>query len=281
MKINCNSIIDGKHGKPILYDSYLHANADRKPVIVFIHGFKGFKDWGTFHLLGLAFAKAGFVFIKFNLSHNGSTPDQPEELTDLEAFGNNNFSIELDDLGCVIEHITNAPQALKQNVDASKIFLVGHSRGGGLAILKAAEDKRVKKIATWASVIEFGRFWDKHTMDTWQKKGVHHVLNSRTGQQLPLYYQLYEDYFANQERLYIPDAVRQLTIPTLIVHGTNDETVPFAWAKEMHGWNENSTLLPIEGTGHTFGGRHPWNEPALPASLQEVVDATCRFFHDQ
>ena len=45
------------------------------------------------------FADAGFVFVKFNLSHNGTTIEHPIDFVDLEAFGNNNFAKELDDLG--------------------------------------------------------------------------------------------------------------------------------------------------------------------------------------
>ena len=40
-----------------------------KPVILFNHGFKGFKDWGPFNLMASKFAEAGFVFIKMNFSY--------------------------------------------------------------------------------------------------------------------------------------------------------------------------------------------------------------------
>ena len=48
------------------------------------------------------FAKDGFCFIKFNFSHNGGTVEQPIDFPDLEAFGNNNYTKELDDLESVI-----------------------------------------------------------------------------------------------------------------------------------------------------------------------------------
>ncbi|WP_435524823.1 hypothetical protein [Chryseobacterium indoltheticum] len=37
--------------------------------------------------------------VKFNFSHNGTTVEDPENFADLEAFGNNNYSKELSDLG--------------------------------------------------------------------------------------------------------------------------------------------------------------------------------------
>ncbi|RZK32728.1 MAG: dienelactone hydrolase, partial [Hymenobacter sp.] len=63
------------------------AVAAAKPVIVFVHGFKGFKDWGHFPLLARFFAEQGFVFIKLNLSHNGVVVGGTGDLEDLEAFG--------------------------------------------------------------------------------------------------------------------------------------------------------------------------------------------------
>lgn len=280
IEINKNTRIEGNHGRPIILDIYFTPSSEVRPAVIFTHGFKGFKDWGTFHLVAKAFAKAGFVFIKFNLSHNGSTPEQPEELTDFEAFGNNNFSIELDDLGFVIDYVCGSAISDIVQVNNKEIYLVGHSRGGGLTILKSNEDNRVKKIATWASVNEFGKYWNEKIMKEWKDSGVQFVVNSRTGQSMPLYYQLYDDYYANLQRLHIPTAAKQLHIPFLIIHGTEDEVVAYSTATEMHNWNPMSKLITIEGAGHTFGGRHPWIEPGLPLPLSKVVDETIQFFRN-
>ncbi len=48
------------------------------------------------------FVRAGFAFLKFNFSHNGTTPDHPQDFVDLEAFGNNNYTKQLFDLGKVL-----------------------------------------------------------------------------------------------------------------------------------------------------------------------------------
>ena len=74
-----------------------------QPLVIFCHGFKGFKDFGCWDLVAKAFVEAGLAFVKFNFSYNGTTVDDPLNFGDLEAFGQNNFSIELDDLGAVID----------------------------------------------------------------------------------------------------------------------------------------------------------------------------------
>src|ERR1043165_6030743 len=100
-----NLILQSRHNRPFLVDIYYRKDGQQKPVVVFCHGFKGFKDWGPFDLLAKKFAAAGFVYVKFNFSHNGTTVDHPMDFVDLEAFGNDNLSIEMDDLGVVIDWI--------------------------------------------------------------------------------------------------------------------------------------------------------------------------------
>ncbi len=91
-------LINGSKGKPLSLDISYTKNGYLKPIVIFCHGFKGFKDWGHFNLLADAFAENDFVFVKFNFSYNGTTIEHPVDFADLEAFGENNFSIELDDI---------------------------------------------------------------------------------------------------------------------------------------------------------------------------------------
>src|ERR1044072_99812 len=103
MHIAKNILLNSSNGKPILADIFYLHTEQPKPVIIYSHGFNGFKDWGNFDLIAGQFASAGFVFIKFNFSHNGTSPEQPEEFVDLEAYANNNYTTELDDLKTVID----------------------------------------------------------------------------------------------------------------------------------------------------------------------------------
>lgn len=278
-----NKVLPGKHGKPILTDVYYRTTHTAKPVVIFSHGFKGFKDWGAWHVIAQKFADAGFVFVLFNFSYNGTTPEKPDEFADPDAFGNNNYSIELDDLGVVIDWLCSPHCAVPvEERNLHQIFLTGHSRGGGLTILKAHEDPRIKAIATWAGVCSYHRHISQgNAIEQWREKGVIHIKNTRTGQQLPLYYQLYEDTLANYERLNIEKAARNLTCPLFIVHGTTDPVVLFEEAQLLNQWQPNSLLLPIPDANHVFGMRHPWTEEELPPHAQDLTNATIHFFYRQ
>lgn len=276
LRIIKNKVIKGSKEKPILLDLFYKDSNTPKPVIVFVHGFKGFKDWGHFDLLAKHFAGNDFVFVKFNFSHNGTTLEKPTEFADLEAFGNNNYTIELNDLEKVLDWVLNNVD-LSKETDPAKVYLVGHSRGGGISILKAAEDPRIKKIVTWASVSDFLNRNKKLTIDTWKEKGVVYTLNSRTKQQMPLYLQFYENLVANSERLNIIRAAKKNSIPFLIIHGTNDEAVSCKNAEELHRSARHSELFLIEGADHTFGAKHPFEGTLLPEHVNTAVLKTLSF----
>jgi len=102
MILEKNFVLTRPNEKPILYDVSYTPNKAPKPIVIFCHGYKGFKDWGAWKLVAETFAKEGFFFLKFNFSHNGGTIEQPIDFPDLKAFGENNFSKELKDLDGII-----------------------------------------------------------------------------------------------------------------------------------------------------------------------------------
>ncbi|GGG34927.1 alpha/beta hydrolase family protein [Hymenobacter glacieicola] len=268
------------HARPFMADVRYVPTGQPKPVVVFVHGFKGFKDWGHFNLLAEWFAQQGFVFVKLNLSHNGLVVDGTGDLEDLEAFGRNNFSLELDDIGALLDYLFHSQQATipVAELDRTRLALIGHSRGGGLVLLKAAEDTRVKAVVTWAAISNVNPGWTEELMQHWQQQGVYYVENSRTKQQLPLYYQMVEDYHQNRRRLDIPHNVRRkLKQPLLLVHGDQDETVPVARAYELHGWKPEAELAILPQVTHNFGGSHPWPGAELPAQALTAAEVTADF----
>jgi pimeloyl-ACP methyl ester carboxylesterase len=277
MEIIRNIEVEGRHGKPITADVFYKDGRDAKPILIFVHGFKGFKDWGAHNLMARYFSEKRFVFVKFNFSHNGTTPAKPAEFTDLEAFGNNNFEIEIDDLDTVINWIIETPLVPDYQKNANQIYLLGHSRGGSISIIKTAEDARIKKLVTWAPVNNFARHWDQDFIEEWKKDGVTWVQNSRTKQEMPMYYQLYENYLQNKSRFDIEAAVRKIQIPFMVVQGTEDDVVPFEESLEIKKWNQKLKLDLIPHGDHTFGVKHPFNDLSLPFDAQITWEHTRDF----
>jgi len=279
LKYSGNVKLTSTHNeREFLIDARFLPNNTQKPIILFVHGFKGFKDWGAFNMMADYFANAGFVFVKMNFSHNGTTVDQPYDFADLEAFGNNNFSIEQDDIQLVLDRLIASKLLDVTEADFESIQIIGHSRGGAASILTASQDKRIGKIATLAALNDLSSRYSEEVMTEWKKKGVYHIHNGRTKQEMPLYYQIVEDYLKNEDRLNVKQAIVNMEKPFLAIHGTEDETLPIAMLHEIKSWNSEVKTIAMNGANHTFGSTHPYASDELPRDMKMAIDHIIQFF---
>ena len=278
-------IVAGSDGRPMAVDLYIpdsDSDGDFFPLAVFVHGFKGFKDWGIWHLCAEYFTSRGFAFLAFNFSHNGTTPDSATEFSDLEAFSKNTFSKERHDLRLIMQWVSQECANHNLSIDMNRVGLIGHSRGGPIALLHALSDSMVKAVVTWASVSRLDYAWqDQKLVREWQETGVYSVTNSRTGQAMPLSFGLYQDFQKNMHELDLKAALKGSDLPVLIIHGTADQAVPIEHAENLHQWSKGSELLLVEGADHVFGGRHPWQPNELPGTALQVVRLSADFLMEK
>src|SRR5579872_1935801 len=102
--IHTQFVIPSREGEKLRADLRYEPDGKQKPVILFVHGFKGFKNWGPFPAVCKRIAAQGFVSIAFNFSHNGVGEDLMN-FSELDRFADNTFSRELDELADVINEI--------------------------------------------------------------------------------------------------------------------------------------------------------------------------------
>ncbi len=278
MKVEKHLQIRGSSGRPILWDAY-RAESPRAWV-VFAHGIKGFKDWGHWWALGRTFAQKGISFFPFNFSMGGTTPEEPHELTELEAFSQNTFSQERADLLAVMEGLAKQEDLVPASI-RNNLFLIGHSRGGPICLSAAVSEKEVAGLITWASVSSLDYAWpDDDFIARWREKGYYSIVNRRTNQEMTIRFSLYEDYRQNLELLETASLAPQLDKPYLILHGDRDEAVPVSAAEKLHQWSPDSQLQIIPGGDHVFGGRHPWEREQLPPASQALAEASIGFIQE-
>lgn len=277
MKIIRNILVEStKHTKPILTDVFYKNNNQKKPLVIFCHGYKGYKDWGAWNLAAEEFGKNDLFLLKFNFSHNGGTAENPIDFPDLEAFGQNNFEIELNDLEDVINWIITSEYS--NEIDIENITLIGHSRGGGVVTIKASENNKIKRVISWNGVSDFGsRFPKGEVLKYWEKAGISYIENARTKQQMPHYFQFYLNFKKNESRFTIKNAVEKLNIPHLIVQGSQDDVVIPKEAENLHKWNPSSELFFVEGMNHALGCVQPWKESKMPFHLEQTVIKSIEF----
>jgi uncharacterized protein len=259
-------VLPGCDGGPLRVDVRTGARpGEARPAVVICHGFKGFKDWGFFPHVADRLARAGFTAVTFNFSGSGVGADG-QSFSELERWTRQTVSGDLADLATVVDRVAAE--------GAPWIGLLGHSRGGGTAVLHAARDQRIKALATWAAVASY-LWWSDEEVAAWRRDGRMDVVNLRTGEVLPVGLALLDDLEAGQDGpLDIVGAASQVQAPWLIVHGDADESVDPDHARRLQRAARAGTrLLSVEGAGHTFGIQHPWagSSPAFEHALEETV----------
>ncbi|MCU7494538.1 MAG: alpha/beta hydrolase [Ignavibacteria bacterium] len=240
----------------IILSGYGLENIGSKACIIFVHGFKGFKDWGFGPYLARYFAEKGMCVLTFNFSHNG-IGENPLEFTEMDKFASNTYSREVSELSTVIDAYGNGYFGA---VESSRLVVLGHSRGGAISLLAASRKASVKAVALWASVSRLNRYSERQKKE-WLKKGFMEVKNQRTGQIMRLNAALLEDLERNSgDLLNIKKAVETLNRPLLIAHGEQDLAVPIREGEELFGWSDKSRteFFKLYATGHTFDIKHPF-----------------------
>lgn len=272
-----SDVIPGADSQPIKLDVHWPDTIEPKHLVLFCHGYKGFKDWGPWQALGDYIAAQGMAFIKFNFSHNGIGENSVEDFDRLDLFAENNYSKELLDLEKVLGYI-----AKQHHLRDLRIHLIGHSRGGGIVLLKAFQNKNIASVITLASVCDYGvRFPLGKALQEWKDRGVFYVTNGRTGQEMPHHIQFFENYCNNLEALDIRSKLKRYDKPLLVIHASDDPAVHISEAMKLKKWNPTADLVVLPEGGHTFGAKHPWNESQLPKPLLNAVQHALEFINSQ
>ena len=255
--------IPSHEGLPIRGD--VSAPPEARALVVIAHGFKGFKDWGFFPWLAEHLCRR-FVVCRFNMSRSG-IGENPESFDRLDLFAGDTYSTQVTDLAVVTRYM----QATFRDLPT---FLLGHSRGGGVALLAAQEIEGLSGVVTWSAIARADR-WDDETKRKWRADGFLDVLNARTGQVMRMSPSILDDYETNRERLDILRATAALRVPLLVVHGSRDESVPVEEAELIASKASDVSLVKIRKASHTYNAIHPLVH--VPVELSLAAEVTARF----
>jgi dienelactone hydrolase len=246
------------------------------PLLLICHGFTAHKDWGPFPHIGRRLAGLGFVTAVFNFSHNGIGRNF-RRFTEAEKFAHNTVGKELEDVRALVDAAASGLLAADA-ADHARIGIIGHSRGGGVALLAARDDARIRGVAAWSTVSTFHRY-TAHQRETWEHQGFLPVTIRGVRTSLRFDLSVLRDLEAKKAKYDLRTAVRELRVPLLIVHGTADVAVKQAEAEELHAAADHTQteLLLLEGAGHAFGAAHPFH--ADNPTIARVIEHTAQWFH--
>lgn len=230
-------------------------------VVILVHGFKGFRNWGFFPLAAQYFGEKGYHVIRIDLSLNGmqGTNDRVQSTNDFAA---NTISREVYDVLDVVSELTdgNAFSKISQLLSGN-LHLIGHSRGGAIVLIAAArllsQSVRVRSVIGWNSIGKLVRASERQ-QKVWKEDGYVQFVNARTGQQLRMDYSYLADTLALDEEDVLVESAKKIGKKLHFVHSETDLTVNIAEIRRLikaSGYKIGLTI--IEGSTHTFGMTHP------------------------
>lgn len=233
-----------------------------KPAVLILHGFTGDKVSNHFLLVktARALAHAGFVAMRFDFRGSGESEGRFQDVT---------VPGEIAEAKHVFNWLAEQPF-----VDSKRMGVLGLSLGGCVAAHVAAADPRVKALVLWAAVAdpqgllqELAQGLPTEPPLGWQPDGTFDIGGLLVGPQL-------------LQTLAQVDPLRALNTykgPALIVHGTQDPTVPPRHATlYAEALGERGTLVWVEGADHTFNA-HAWESFVIRTTcewLQRVLQTT-------
>jgi pimeloyl-ACP methyl ester carboxylesterase len=244
-------------------------SADELPTTILCHGFKGFRTWGMFPHIARRLAQTGRAVVLFDYSHNG-TDTVDDEFTRLDLFEKQTVSRHVEDLGRILTAIEeDADMRGACSMDPTGIFAVGHSMGGGVAMMRAASDLRIAGLACINGVSYFDRIPEEAKAGL-ETDGYVSITNARTGQTM----RLGSSFFKDVSSIDLEAVADEVAVPTLILQGENDNVVLPSEGVALADWIPGNVYFTVPGGDHTFGAKHPWGGWTDPLLLVvEQLDA--------
>ncbi len=235
--------------------SMLHVPAGKgpHPAVLILHGFTGDKVSNHFLLVKAARAlmDAGMVAMRLDFRGSGESEGRFQDVT---------IPGEIEDALFAFRWLAERPE-----VDDRRMAVLGLSLGGCVAAHVAGVDPRVKALVLWAAVAD--------------PVGLFHELSENTPLSPPLGWQPdgtldIGGYLVGPAFLTTLPEVKPLaaletyTGPALILHGTQDPTVPPKHA-EMYArtLGDRATLVWVEGADHTFNA-HVWEQQVIRTTVE-------------
>ena len=234
----------------------LHAKLDRPegaqrgPLCILIHGFTGHMEEDHIVAAKDAMVETGVSVLRVEMYGHGKSGGTFKDHT-------------------LYKWVTNALAAVRyaKSLDfVTDLYLCGHSQGGLLTMLvggMCADDFKaiiplspawmIPEAARKGTVLGVG-FDPKHIPD---------VLGSG-GRELS------GDYVRVAQTIHVEDEIARYEGPVLIIHGDDDEAVPYSYALKAQKLYKNAKLVTVCGDDHCFT-RH----------LNEMTDALRAFFKEE
>ena len=247
------SISVDHHGRTVNGDAYFPDNTDSFPLVIFSHGYNGYKN--DFTSSAIYLMDRGVASITFTFCGSGDR--------DPSGFGTTNMTLftEKEDLSAVMDY------AKRIKGFNGSLYLFGGSQGGMVSAMAAEERQDDIK----GMVLIFPAF---SIPDNWNNTN-YPVSKYPTEESIPEVIDFWgvklgRGFFYTLRNLDIFTNMADFKKPVLIFHGTTDAIVPLSYSKRAANTYPNAELEIYEGEGHGF----------TPATMRDVENKLLEFIND-
>jgi dipeptidyl aminopeptidase/acylaminoacyl peptidase len=191
------------------------AQTDRPaPVVIFYNGFDVTKEI-LYGIIGEEFAERGIACLVID------TPGTGEPLRLRDVASRPDYEVPT---SAIVDYLQT-----RDDIDPTRIGLLGISLGGYYAPRGAAYEHRIKACAAWGGVYDYGAIWQNR----WETTS---LTTSVPFWQLPwvMGTDTMEQALDRVKQWTLADALPHLTQPLLIVHGEADQAIPVQDARRAH-----------------------------------------------
>ncbi|MEH6704099.1 MAG: alpha/beta fold hydrolase [Galbibacter orientalis] len=227
-----NSKLDIINKKGYKLQAYLELPANQKPnyYAIFAHCFTCNSSFGAVRNISRSLTNFGFGVIRFDFTGLGRSEGE---------FAESHFSANVDDLLAV-------NQFVKENY-AEPSLLVGHSLGGAAVLVAASMLDSVKAVATIgapASISHVKQLFS-HQIEDIEKKGDIEVnIGGRP-------FTIDKDFVEDFDKKNLPEIVKSLRKPLLIMHAPFDKKVGIENAQELyHNAMHPKSFISLDDADH-------------------------------
>ena len=209
---------------------------DRKdnPMVILTHGRTSTKRRELYIRLEEGLHARGISTFRFDFSGHGRSEGKLEDVT---------ISAAINDILSAIDHLNK--------IGYKKLALVGTSMGGLACIYVASMTNKIFALALRAPVSDYEETnlipKNKNILDKWRKKGYRELVSS-DGERHIMKYTFYLE--SKKYKSYL--VAKRILVPTLIVHGDADKTVPVSQSKQLAKLIKNCKLKIIKNADHIF-----------------------------
>jgi alpha-beta hydrolase superfamily lysophospholipase len=216
--------------------------------VIIAHGFTSNKDYPRHIKTADALASKGIA--AFRMDFGGSGESDGREIT---------IASELDDLESAIKYM--------KNLGYENMGLLGESLGG-LISLKAYSDD-IKAIILWAPVTRIRQTLQLTDLEKKSLEDKGYFIRVKDGKD----FKIPQEYINERLNVDKESVLREVKIPVLIIHGTEDKTIPISDSEDAIGFlPHGSSLDVIKGWGH--------GEVEMEKQMDVIIPKTVDWFKD-